>query len=464
MGLDYLTFSREGKTLSGGEYQRINLSNQLASQLTGTLYVLDEPTVGLHKRDTVRVSEIMRELSEIGNTIVVVEHDQGVIGSADWVVELGPGGGHLGGEVVFNGTQKDFLKSDTLTARFIKGAEALEPRKQRRTPGEKLALKGASGNNLQGVDLEVPLGTLMAVTGVSGSGKSSLVVETLYRALSKKLRVNAGAPLPFKSLNGSGFVKAVKLIDHTPIGRSPRSNPITYLKVFDPIRKLFAAQPEAKAYGMGPGFFSFNVPGGRCETCKGEGYQRVEMYFFEDLFIKCEECGGRRYGHDALKVRYREKSIDDVLRMTVDEAIMLFFDIPQVASRLTLMQDIGLGYLRLGQPATTLSGGEAQRLKICSELGVSRLSETLYILDEPTVGLHFRDVGALMDVLHRLVDAGNTVVVIEHNLDVVRSSDWIVDLGPEGGGKGGRVLFSGVPEDLAKVRKSHTGKYLRELL
>ncbi len=464
VGLDYLALSREGKTLSGGEYQRINLSNQLASDLTGTLYVLDEPTVGLHKRDTDRISEIMGELSRAGNTVVVVEHDKGIIESADWIVELGPGGGHLGGEVVFSGPIKDFMKSDTLTAKFLRGEEGVAQRKTRRTPSGSLILKGASGNNLKDVDLEVPLGTLTCVTGVSGSGKSSLVVETLYRGISRRMRVNEGTPLPFASLKGYESIKAVKLIDHTSIGRSPRSNPVTYLKVFDHIRKLFASQPEAKSQDLGAGFFSFNVPGGRCETCKGEGYQKVEMYFFEDLYIKCEECGGRRYGREALKVHYRDKSIDDVLNMTVDEAIGLFSDVQQIASRLTLMKDIGLGYLRLGQPATTLSGGEAQRLKICAELGSAKITDVLYILDEPTVGLHISDVGALLEVLNRLVDAGNTVLVIEHNLDVVKCADWIVDLGPEGGEGGGTILHSGVPEDLVKVKKSFTGKYLKELL
>jgi excinuclease ABC subunit A len=314
------------------------------------------------------------------------------------------------------------------------------------------------------VDFELPLGTFTCVTGVSGSGKSSLVVETLYRGLSRQLRMNEGAPLPFKSLKGYEGLKAAKLIDHAPIGRSPRSNPVTYMKVFDHIRKLFAAQPEARSQNLSPGFFSFNVPGGRCETCKGEGYQKVEMYFFEDLFIKCEECGGRRYGREALKIRYRDKNIDDVLNMTVEEALGLFYDTPQVASRLALMKDVGLGYLRLGQPAITLSGGEAQRLKICAELGAGRVTDVVYVLDEPTVGLHMRDVASLLEVLNRLVDAGNTVLVIEHNLDVIRSADWVVDLGPEGGAAGGIILYGGVPEGLAKLRKSYTGRYLREVL
>lgn len=460
VGLDYLTLSRQGRTLSGGEYQRVNLSNQLASRLTGTLYVLDEPTVGLHKRDTDRVAEIMAELSEIGNTIVVVEHDRSIIESSHWVVELGPGGGLRGGEVVFSGPMEDFLKADTLTSRYVRGIDMVEPRGERRRPSGSVALSGASGNNLKDVDLDVPLGTLTAVTGVSGSGKSSLVVETLYRALIKKLRLGPGYPLPYGGLRGEERLKSVKLIDQAPIGRSPRSNPVTYLKVFDPIRKLFAEQMEARAHGYGPGFFSFNVPGGRCETCKGEGYQKVEMYFFEDLYIKCEDCGGRRYGPEALRVKYRGRSIDDVLNMTVDEAVELFADNAHVHSRLSLMKDTGLGYLRLGQPATTLSGGEAQRLKICAELGTGRVTDVLYVLDEPTVGLHFRDVEALLAVLHRLVDAGNTVVVIEHSLDVIQSSDWIVDLGPEGGDKGGEIVFQGRPEDIVHAKRSHTGRYL----
>jgi excinuclease ABC subunit A len=464
VGLGYLSLSRQGRTLSGGEYQRVNLSNQLASRLTGTLYVLDEPTVGLHKRDTDRVAEIMAELSEIGNTIVVVEHDRGVIESADWIVELGPGGGQRGGEVVFSGPMKDFLEADTLTSRYVKGLDRIEPRGERRKPTGALVLSGASGNNLREVDLEVPLGTLNAVTGVSGSGKSSLVVDTLYRALVKELRLRPEYPLPYAALKGQERLKSVKLIDQTPIGRSPRSNPVTYLKVFDPIRKLFSEQMEARAHGYGPGFFSFNVPGGRCETCKGEGYQKVEMYFFEDLYIKCEDCGGRRYGPEALRVKYRGRSIDDVLNMTVDEAVELFADNAQVHSRLSLMRDTGLGYLRLGQPATTLSGGEAQRLKICAELGAGKVTDVLYILDEPTVGLHFRDVEALLLVLHRLVDAGNTVVVIEHNLDVVQSADWVVDLGPEGGDKGGLIVFQGSPEDILHAKHSHTGKYLKEYM
>jgi excinuclease ABC subunit A len=461
VGLHYLTLSREGKTLSGGEYQRVNLSNQLASNLTGTLYVLDEPTVGLHRRDTERMSEIMSELAGVGNTTVVVEHDRQVIESADWVVELGPGGGREGGEVVFSGPMGKFRKSDTLTARYISGRLSIDTPRKRRKPAEYVTLTGATGNNLKSARLRVPLGTLTVVTGVSGSGKSTLVVETLHKALVKKLRVDHGSPLPYRSLDGGEKLKSVKLIDQTPIGRSPRSNPVTYLKVFDPIRKIFSEQPEARAHGYGPGFFSFNVEGGRCETCKGEGFQKVEMYFFEDLYVRCEDCVGKRYRPETLNVRYCGKNIHEVLNMTVDEALRLFSGVARINSRLSLMSDVGLGYLRLGQPATTLSGGEAQRLKICAELTDARVSDVLYVLDEPSVGLHPVDVGALLGVLHRLVDAGNTVVVIEHNLDVIRSADWIVDIGPEGGDQGGEIIFEGTPERIVRSKKSYTGRYLK---
>jgi excinuclease ABC subunit A len=462
VGLGYLTLDRYGKTLSGGEYQRINLSNQLASLLTGTLYVLDEPTVGLHARDTERIAGIMKQLADLGNTVIVVEHDRGIIEAAEWVVELGPGGGHTGGEVVFSGPVPEFLEADTLTSRYMRGVEKVgSPRKIRGASGKTLSISGARGNNLRGVDLHIPLNTLTVVSGVSGSGKSSLVVETLYRALSKRFGSMNEPPLPFARLDGDGYLKGVKLIDQSPIGRSPRSNPVTYLKIFDQIRKLFSEQREARAYGYGPGFFSFNVPGGRCETCKGEGYELMEMYFFEDLYIRCEKCDGRRYGPEALRIRYRGKNISDILNMTVEEAHDFFFDRPKIKAQLGLMVDTGLGYLRLGQPATTLSGGEAQRLKICAEMGTARAEGLLYILDEPTVGLHFADVQALLDVLNRLVGAGNTVLVIEHNLDVIRAADRIIDLGPEGGDKGGRIVFEGTPDEIVRSKKSYTGKYLR---
>jgi excinuclease ABC subunit A len=475
VGLGYLSLNRDGRTLSGGEYQRVNLSNQLASFLTGTLYVLDEPTIGLHAKDVEIIADIMSEISGLGNTIFVVEHDRGVIKSADWIVELGPGGGHKGGEVVFSGARDEFLKKNTLTARYIRGLEIIKPPPATRNgSGKDLLLCNATGNNLKSVDFNIPLQEMVTVTGVSGSGKSSLVVETLYRALARQFKIEHVFPLPYKRIEGTQFLKGVRLIDQAPIGRSPRSNPVTYLKIFDVIRRLFSEQTEAKAYGYEPGFFSFNVSGGRCETCKGAGYQKLEMYFFEDLYVKCEECGGKKYKPEALRVTYNNKNINDVLNMTVTEAIEFFHDIPKIKNRFSIMEEIGLGYLRLGQPATTLSGGEAQRIKICAEIinspsispgkkvrgGMSK--GTLYILDEPTIGLHFKDVMALLDILQRLVVTGNTVLIIEHNLDVIRASDWIVDLGPEGGERGGRIIFEGMPEDIIHSSDSHTGKSLRD--
>ncbi|MCE5311669.1 MAG: excinuclease ABC subunit UvrA [Nitrospiraceae bacterium] len=476
VGLEYLTLSRQSKTLSGGEYQRVNLSNQLASALTGTLYVLDEPTIGLHPRDTRRIGSIMRQLCDLGNTIIVVEHDKDIISSSDWIVELGPEGGHLGGEIVFNGPIADFLKADTLTARYIRGDDlqthyttgsSVMKKEMISKNSDIITLKGASGNNLKNIDVSIPLTAMTVVTGVSGSGKSTLIVETLYHAAARHFRTDSEHPLPFKKLDGLAKLHGVKLIDQSPIGRTPRSNPLTYLKIFEPIRKLFAGLPESKAHGFGPGHFSFNITGGRCEMCKGEGYQKLEMYFFEDVFVKCEECGGRRYRQDILRVHYRGKNISDVLDMTVDEAYGFFPENQELRARLGLMKEIGLGYLKLGQPATTISGGEAQRLKICAELSLTPKHMSrglLYILDEPTVGLHHRDVTMLMRIIRKLVDAGNTAVIIEHNLDVILQADWVIDLGPEGGDAGGKVIFQGSPADLMKKKDSYTGKYLKEHL
>lgn len=479
VGLDYLTLSRQARTLSGGEYQRVNLSNQLASALTGTLYVLDEPTIGLHPRDTNRIAEIMRELSSHGNTIIVVEHDKDIISSSDWVVEMGPGGGYMGGEVIFSGSMDDFLKADTLTAKYIKKSEVRgqKPALERIYRGSEvrkkviypsfISLIGATGNNLKNINLKIPLNSLTVVTGVSGSGKSSLIVETLYLALARHFGIESKPLLPYKKIDGVERIKGVRLIDQTPIGKTPRSNPITYLKIFDPIRKIFSQQIEAKAHGYTPGFFSFNVPGGRCETCNGEGYQKMEMYFFEDIFVKCEDCKGRRYKEEALRITYKGKNISDILEMTVDEASDFFSEVHEIVSKLRLMKDMGLNYLRLGQPATTLSGGEAQRLKICAELNsspVTRQSSMLYILDEPTVGLHHNDILRFMKIIKRLVDAGNTVVIIEHNLDVIGQADWVVDLGPEGGENGGNIIFEGVHSELKYAENSYTGKYLMEYL
>ncbi len=470
VGLDYLNLNRDARTLSGGEYQRINLSNQIASILTGTLYVLDEPTIGLHARDTKIIAGIMSELSKLGNTIIVVEHDKNIISSSDVVVELGPGGGYKGGEVIFSGSMEKFLMSDTPTSRYIKGLDHIVPPLKKKSFAvkppfqNKILLTGAKGNNLKDINLTIPLQTFTTITGVSGSGKSSLIVETLYRALAREFKQSVEMPLTFDKLYVPKTLKSVKLISQSPIGKSPRSNPVTYLKVFDLIRNLFASLPESRNQRYGTGYFSFNVPGGRCETCKGAGYQKMEMYFFEDLYIKCETCNGKRYKPEALKVYYRGKNIDDVLRMTVDEAIELFRDERKIVNKLSLMQDIGLGYLRLGQPATTLSGGEAQRLKICAEFTENsrHTGDVLYILDEPTVGLHFRDIKALLNILQRLVDSGNTLIIIEHNLDVINYSDWIIDLGPEGGDKGGEIIFEGTPDEIINCPESYTGKYLKE--
>lgn len=461
VGLDYLTMSRASKTLSGGEYQRINLSNQLSSRLTGTLYVLDEPTVGLHARDTDRVTAIMGELSRAGNTVLVVEHDRSVMKAADWIVEMGPGGGQKGGEVLFNGSAADFANTDTLTARYLTERETIPPPLVRRKPGKKpwFALSGCAGNNLKGVDLKIPLGTFTCVTGVSGSGKSTLIADTLYPAVARALGkggADVEQPEPFGGMSGIEHLKGIRLIDQSPIGRSPRSNPATYLKIFDPIRRVFADQPSAKRMGLTAGSFSFNVAGGRCEACAGEGFQKLEMYFFEDLYVTCDECKGRRYKPEVLYVTYLGRDIHQVLDMTIDEAAAHFSGAPSVAKKLLPLSEMGLGYLKLGQPAPTLSGGEAQRLKICSEIGAAS-NGVLYILDEPTTGLHFHDIRKFLVVVNRLVDAGNTVVVVEHNPDVIRCADWIIDLGPEGGDGGGTIVAEGAPEQVACVAASHTG-------
>ncbi|MGO9378633.1 MAG: excinuclease ABC subunit UvrA [Dissulfurispiraceae bacterium] len=469
VGVDYLTPARQAKTLSGGEYQRVNLSNQLASALTGTLYVLDEPTIGLHPRDTRRIADIMRQLASLGNTIIVVEHDRDIIASSDWVVELGPGGGHMGGDIVFSGPISDFLNADTRTAKYLRGEVPKGSAKRRDakkslslSPTRFITLRGASGNNLSNVTVNFPIEALTVVSGVSGSGKSSLIVETLFNAVARQFRLESEPPLPHVNIEGLDKLKGVRLIDQSPVGKTPRSNPLTYLKIFEPIRKLFSQQPEAKAHGYTPGFFSFNVPGGRCETCKGEGYQKLEMYFFENIFVKCEDCKGRRYKEETLRVTYQGKNINDILGMPVDEAYTFFAATPEICSRLEMLRSIGLGYLVLGQPATTLSGGEAQRLKICAELSHSSSRGVLYILDEPTVGLHHTDVLMLLGIVRRLVDSGNTVVIIEHNLDVIESADWVIDLGPEGGDKGGLVIFEGTPESLQESLISYTGHYLKE--
>src|SRR5438093_1817145 len=465
VGLGYLTLSRQTRTLSGGEAQRINLANQLGSQLVGTLYVLDEPSIGLHARDTTRLAELCHELAQAGNTVVVVEHDREFIGAADHIVELGPGSGERGGEIVFNGPQAEFQRAThSLTARYVTGRESIPVPPFRRSGRRALTLAGASQHNLKNVTIRVPLHTLTVVSGVSGSGKSTLVHDTLYRAVARAFKTDFAPPGAYDALVGIEYLKGVRLIDQEPIGRTPRSNPVTYVKAFDEIRKLFAALPRAKALGLDSGAFSFNVQGGRCESCQGDGFQKVEMYFFEDGYVSCQECEGGRYRPDVLGVKLRGRSISDVLLMTVDEAVDFFSAQTGLARRLQTLGAVGLGYLRLGQAATTLSGGEAQRLKIAAELGARATGEMLYILDEPTTGLHLDDVKKLLGVLSRLVDAGNTVLVVEHHLDVIKSADHVIDLGPEAGDDGGEIVAEGPPETIAQTPGSYTGKFLAEVL
>jgi excinuclease ABC subunit A len=465
MGLGYLTIDRQTRTLSGGEAQRVNLSNQLALGLTGTMYVLDEPSIGLHPRDTDRLAAIIRELSAAGNTVLMVEHDQTLIRSADHVIEMGPGAGERGGRVVFAGPKHEFLKSSCLTAKYLSGEEAIPvPIRRRKQERRFLEVRQAAENNLKMIDVRIPLQTLTCITGVSGSGKSTLVQDTLYRGLAREFALSSGKPGKYGELAGLEHIKGVRLIDQEPIGKTPRSNPVTYVKAFDPIRRLFAGLTDAKRKKFGPGYFSFNVAGGRCAACNGAGVQKIEMYFFEDMFVTCEQCGGRRYKPEVLRVRYKGRDISDVLRMTVHEALTFFEGHQQIQNRLRSLSEVGLGYLRLGQPATTLSGGESQRLKISHELGNWKLYDRVYILDEPTTGLHMDDVKRLLHVLDALVDAGNTVIVVEHNLDVIKTADWVIDLGPEGGEEGGRIVAQGTPEEVAKVEASYTGRYLRGYL
>ena len=465
VGLGYLTLGRQTRTLSGGEAQRINLANQLGAQLVGTLYVLDEPSIGLHARDTERLAELCRELAQVGNTVVIVEHDRSFIESADYLVEMGPGSGERGGAVVFAGTQAEFAKDPrSLTAAYLTGRESILLPLSRREGRHALVIHGAREHNLKNLTVRIPLHTLTCVTGVSGSGKSTLVHDTLYRVLARHFKVEPARPGAHDDVRGLEFVKGVHLIDQEPIGRTPRSNPVTYVKAFDEIRKLFAGLPRARALGLAAGAFSFNVPGGRCEACQGDGLQKLEMYFFEDVYVTCQECEGRRYRPDVLQVTYKSRNISQVLRQTVDEAVEFFAAQPVLARRLKVLQEVGLGYLRLGQPATTLSGGEAQRLKIAAHLSARLASDMLYILDEPTTGLHLDDVKKLLVVLNRLVDAGNTVLVVEHHLDVIKTADWVIDLGPEGGAAGGEIVAEGTPEQVAQSVGSYTGKFLRDFL
>ena len=466
VGLGYLTLNRQTKTLSGGEAQRVALANQLGSRLVGTLYVLDEPTIGLHARDTDLLAGILHDLAATGNTVVVVEHDRRMIESADYIVELGPHSGEKGGEIVCAAPTKAFIQDRrATTARYLRGEEQIpQPKSRRSGNGKMLVIAGATEHNLKDLFVRIPLGMLVCVTGVSGSGKSTLVEDTLYRSVARAFRVESLPMGRFKAIKGIEHLKGVRLIDQQPIGRTPRSNPITYLKAFDEIRQLFASEREALQQGFKPGHFSFNATGGRCERCEGSGVEKLEMYFFEDIYAPCEICEGKRFKPEVLKIRYRGKNVSDVLSMTVEEAVSFFAGTPKLQDRLHLLTSIGLGYLRLGQSATTLSGGEAQRLKIAAELKDSSAKDVLYIMDEPTTGLHFEDIKKLLAVLHKLVSAGNTLVVVEHNLDVIKSADWIIDLGPEGGAAGGQIVAEGRPEQVAKVATSHTGRFLAKAL
>ncbi|MBK9308986.1 MAG: excinuclease ABC subunit UvrA [Nitrospira sp.] len=477
IGLGYLTLNRQTKTLSGGEAQRVALANQLGSRLVGTLYVLDEPTIGLHARDTDLLAGILHDLAGAGNTVVVVEHDRRMIESADYLVELGPQSGEQGGEIVCAAPTQAFLRDRrAITARYLRGEDAIPlPTKRRRGNGKMLVLAGAAEHNLKDLLVRIPLGMLVCVTGVSGSGKSTLVEDTVYRAIARAFRVESLPMGRFTAIKGLEHLKGVCLIDQQPIGRTPRSNPITYLKAFDEIRQLFASERDAQRQGFTPGHFSFNAAGGRCERCEGSGVEKLEMYFFEDIYAPCEICEGTRFKPQILKIRYRGKTISEVLNLTVEEALSFFSGTLKLQERLHLLTSIGLGYLRLGQSATTLSGGEAQRLKIAAELTAGKRDRQqrsrsqspngmLYIMDEPTTGLHFEDIKKLLGVLHKLVNAGNTLVVVEHNLDVIKSADWIIDLGPEGGAAGGEIVAEGRPEQVAKVAASHTGRFLAKAL
>ena len=466
VGLDYLTLERATATLSGGEAQRIRLATQIGAGLMGVLYILDEPSIGLHQRDNERLIATLEHLRDLGNTVVVVEHDEDTIRSADYVVDMGPGAGELGGEVVAAGTPKQIMKAKrSLTAQYLSGAKKISVPSSRRHPDRgNIVLKGVRENNLKNVSISIPLGTFTLITGVSGSGKSSLITDTLAPALANRVNHTHRKVGEYKKLMGVELIDKVINIDQSPIGRTPRSNPATYIGLWDDIRALFASTPESKARGYAPGRFSFNVAGGRCEACKGDGQKKIEMHFLPDIYVDCEVCEGKRYNRETLQVLYKGKNVYDVLEMTVDEALAFFSKIPSLKRKLETLHDVGLGYIRLGQPATTLSGGEAQRVKLASELQKRQTGKTFYILDEPTTGLHFDDVRQLLEVLQRLVDAGNTVLVIEHNLDVIKSADYIIDLGPEGGSRGGTIVAAGTPEEIAEVSKSHTGRFLKRLL
>ena len=465
VGLDYLSMNRGSATLSGGESQRIRLATQIGSQLVNVLYILDEPSIGLHQRDNVRLINSLKQLRDTGNSVIVVEHDKDMMLSADYVVDMGPKAGRLGGEVVFEGTPKEMLRVDTLTSSYLNGnTEIAVPAERRKGNGQFITIKGASGNNLKHVDVSFPLGTLICVTGVSGSGKSTLINRTLQPILSQHFYRSLEDPLAYDAIEGIEHVDKIVNVDQSPIGRSPRSNPATYTGVFSDIRNLFVELPESKVRGYKPGRFSFNVSGGRCETCKGNGYKTIEMNFLPDVLVPCEDCHGKRYNRETLEVRFKGKSIADVLDMTINRAVEFFENVPQILNKIKVLQDVGLGYIKLGQSSTTLSGGESQRVKLATELSKRDTGKTLYILDEPTTGLHFEDIRVLMGVLNKLVDKGNTVIVIEHNLDVIKMADYLIDMGPEGGKGGGELLSYGTPEEVVKSTKGYTPKFLREEL
>ena len=465
VGLDYLALNRQSATLSGGESQRIRLATQIGSQLVNVLYILDEPSIGLHQRDNERLINSLKELRDMGNTVIVVEHDEDMMRAADWIVDIGPKAGRKGGEVVFQGKPADMLKTHTLTAQYLNGERAIElPKERREGNGKTIQLTGCKGNNLKDVNVTFPLGELIVVTGVSGSGKSTLINETLQPILSQHFYRSLKRPMPYGKIEGIDNIDKVVNVDQSPIGRTPRSNPATYTGVFSDIRQLFVNLPEAKIRGYKPGRFSFNVKGGRCETCGGNGYKTIEMNFLPDVMVPCEVCHGKRYNRETLEVRFKGKSIADVLDMTVNMAVEFFENVPQILPKIKALQDVGLGYIKLGQSSTTLSGGESQRVKLATELAKRDTGKTLYILDEPTTGLHFEDIRILMDVLQKLVDRGNTVIIIEHNLDVIKLADYIIDMGPEGGRGGGRMLSCGKPEEVAKNKESYTSRFLAKVL
>ncbi|MCM8783558.1 MAG: excinuclease ABC subunit UvrA, partial [Candidatus Omnitrophica bacterium] len=467
VGLSYLTLSRSASTLSGGEAQRIRLATQIGAGLVGVIYILDEPSIGLHQRDNTKLLNSLKTLRDLGNTLIVVEHDEATIRNADYIVDLGPGAGKHGGEVIFSGALKGLLSSkNSLTAQYLRGELKIEIREKRRAYKNVkfLEVLGAEEHNLKKIDVKIPLGVFSCVTGVSGSGKSTLIHEILFRALAQRFYHSKEKPGKYRQIKGMDFIDKVIVIDQSPIGRTPRSNPATYTGIFTYIRDLFSLLPDSRMRGYKAGRFSFNVKGGRCEGCQGDGVKRIEMHFLPDIYIVCDVCKGARFNEQTLEIKYKGKSIRDVLEMTVEEALELFANIPKIRNKLQILYEVGLGYIQLGQSATTLSGGEAQRVKLAAELGKKSTGKTLYLLDEPTTGLHFADIAKLLQVLHKLVDMGNTVVVIEHNLDVIKTADYIIDLGPEGGEKGGFVVICGSPEEVADCSSSYTGQYLKKVL